>query len=468
MRRGVPIAVVGTVLLLTVSSLGLVPATTPSVVPSTLSEFRSHVQHIIFLLQENHAYDSLYGGYCLASGRYCPSTGDGIPPGTCVADHPTHPLLGCTTPYNLTPAQLTPKDMVHDWNSTHKAWDNGSMDGFYGAEGGTNVTFGHYNGTTAPVYWDLAEEYGLADHFFSPAASFSLPNHWYAVSDTAPNASYLVKTLIAPAHQLRSYLNQSNTTPALEDELLNSSVSWNYFDDTLPANYTTATQTSPPGPAYDYWNPLAARQQTYTTSDFNHFQNRSALFGDLANGTLPDLSWVIPDALNSDHPPENLSSGQDWVASLVDALEKSPEWNSTVLFVSWDEYGGFYDGVPPPQLDAYGDGFRVPLLAIGPYVRQGYIDPSTMNFDSILHLMERTFGLPCLGARDCTAKLPLAMFNFHKPPRAPIQILPYGRAGYPMPLQSSGKLPYYGPRAGPPISWTDPPTGALPDVVDWT
>ncbi|HTT25809.1 MAG TPA: alkaline phosphatase family protein [Thermoplasmata archaeon] len=459
--------VLGIVLLLTVSSFGLAPASAPAKTPSKIAEFRSHIQHIIFLLQENHAYDSLFGEYCLATGKYCRSVGDGIPSGTCVPLFPARPTLGCVAPFNFTPAQLTPKDMAHDWNSTHRAWNNGSMNGFYVAEGRNNNTFGHYNGTTAPVYWDLAEEYGLADDFFSPAASYSLPNHWYAVSGDAPNASYLIKTLVAPTGQLHSYLNQSNATPALEDELLNSSVSWDYFDYALPS-YATAIRAVPPGDAYDYWNPLAARQQSYTTADVSHFQNRSVLFGDLANGTLPSLSWVIPDAFNSDHPPENLSSGQDWVASLVDALEKSPEWNSTVLFVSWDEYGGFYDGVAPPRLDAYGDGFRVPMLAIGPWVRQGFIDHRTMNFDSILHLMEKAFHLPCISARDCNATLPLAMFNFQHGPRAPLQILPIGQAVYPMPLQTSGKLPYYGPGVGAPIYWKDPGATALPGAVDWS
>jgi phospholipase C len=472
-RRRVIVGVLGTILVLLVSSSGMGQASTAPAIPAKLTAFRAHIQHVIFLVQENHAYDSLFGEYCLTGGKYCAATGDGIPAGTCVPMYPTNPLAkGCLRPFNFTAAQESPKyDIAHDWNSTHEAWNNGVMNGFYLAEGpkNANETFGHYNGSTVPVYWDLAEQYGLADDFFSPAASYSLPNHWYSVASTAPNASYLVKLQNASVVQQHRYLNESNATPTIEDELLNSSVSWNYFDYALPSSYPTAVRSSPGGVAYDYWDPLAARAQTYSTSDLAHFQNRSVLFGDLANGTLPNLSWVIPTAQNSDHPPYNITSGQDWVASLVDALERSPEWNSTVLFVTWDEYGGFYDGVAPPYLDSYGDGFRVPLLAIGPWVRQGYIDHTAMDFDSVLHLMENAFGLKCLGPRDCGATLPLAMFNFNRPtPRAPIQFLPYGPAVYPMPLQSSGKLPYFGPRVGAPIVWQDPTATALPADVDWS
>ena len=122
----------------------------------------------------------------------------------------------------------------------------------------------------------------------------------------------------------------------------------------------------------------------------------------------------------------------------------------------------------PPVLNPYGDGFRVPLLAISPWVKQGYIDHSLMNFDSILHLMEQAFGLRCLGAADCSAKLPLQMFDFSGAPRAPIQIFPFRTAVYPMKLQSSGKLPYYGPGLGPTIHWKDPPMVPLPRNVDWS
>jgi phospholipase C len=468
-RRWMPIAVVGTILLLVVSSWGLVQAASQSPQTTTFGQFQTHIKHIVFLMQENHAFDNIYGVYCPTTGTYCTTPVDGVPAGTCVPKSLTNPGKGCIVPYNLTGAQLQPPDLAHTWFSTHKAMNNGSMNGFYQAEGSTAWPFGHYNGSTTPVYWDLAEEYGLADNFFSSAASYSLPNHWFTVAASAPNSSYTVLTQsnkTSPA-QLDLYLNQSNATPTIESELVKSNVSWDVYDFGL-GSYNTSTKRVYNSPAFGYWNPLAARAQSYQPNVTTHFVPRTQFFSDAANGTLPSLSWLIPSVPDSDHPPYNISTGENWVATVVDALEKSPEWNSTALFVSWDEYGGFYDQVVPPVKDAYGDGLRVPLLAISPWVRQGSVDKAPMDFDSVLHLMEKTFGLKCLGPRDCRANLPLSMFNFKQKIRAPIQIASNGTAVYPMPLQSSGKLPYYGPGIGAPIRYQDPVVGTLPTNVDWS
>ena len=447
------------------------PASTPSTTPSKLTLFGSHISHLVVLVQENHAFDSLYGTYCPTTGTYCKNVAAGIPGGLCLPKSLINSAKGCVAPYNFSAQQLSPTlDLPHNWNSTHVAYNNGAMNGFLPAEYGSAETMGHYNGTTAPVYWDLAEQYGLGDEFFSPIASYSLPNHWYLLGSKAPNISY--QTLITSKKSnwtvRTTYLDQANRTGSLEDELMNSSVSWKWYDYGLPS-YSSAIQYKPLAQAYDYWDPLAGRAWSYTASVSSHFTSRPQFFSDAANGTLPNLSWVIPIGQNSDHPQFNLTSGQDWVADIVNALEQSPEWNSTVLFVTWDEYGGVYDHVAPPTLDGYGDGFRVPLLAIGPWIRQGYIDHTQMDFDSVLHLMEKRFGLACLGSRDCSAKMPLDLFAFGRGPRAPIQFLPYGQASYPMMLQSSGQLPYYGVRQGAaPVAYQDPASPSMDPNVDWS
>jgi phospholipase C len=445
-RRHPLLIAVGLVVILGLSPLGLV-GSTPGVAQNTaMTAFDTHIDHIVLLTQENRAYDNYYGLYCPKISTYCSSVGDGIPPGTCIPKAPAHPSQGCIRPFNLTKIIYQIPDMPHGWNSTHEAWNNGSMNGFYAAEGRV-LSLGHYTSSEIPVYYDLAEQYGLADDFFSSAATYSLPNHWYEWGSSSPSIANVIMPENDPSAPVKHlYLNESNATPTLEDQLINSSVSWKYYDYSL-APYTNAIQTkSPAGNAYNLWNPLAARAQSYATSVRSHFVDRSDFFSDAANGTLPSLSWIIPSTADSDHPPADVRAGQSWVASVVDALEASPEWNTTLLLVTWDEYGGFYDHVAPPVLDAEGDGFRVPLLMIGPWVRQGFIDHAQMDLGSILHLMESRFGFTCLGARDCNATLPLAAFNFSRPgPRAPILIGTYGNATYPMPLQSSGKLPPFDP-----------------------
>jgi phospholipase C len=417
----------------------------PASKKTQLALFDSHISHIVFLMQENHAYDNLYGLYCQATGKYCRTVGNGIPTNTCVPKDPAHPSLGCIKPYNLTLTQVN-QDLAHDWNSTHTAWNNGAMNGFLKAEG-SSLAFGHYNASTVPLYYDLAEEYGLGDNMYSGAMSYSLSNHWYEVASLPPplGETNYIGGGTSIDHQ---YLNQSNGTLSLENALLNSTVSWTYYDFPLPAQYNQSIGGSShqPALAFDYWNPLAGRAYSYTAGVRSHFVGRTNFFTDAAAGSLPNVSWVIPSLPESDHPPEGVLPAQNWVASVVDALERSPEWNSTVLFVSWDEYGGFYDHVSPPGVDSVGDGFRVPLLAIGPWVKQGFIDHQNLSFSSILHLMEDRFHFSCLGPRDCNAALPLSMFDFNRTaPRAPIGFPVNGTASYPMPLQSSGHLPYFGP-----------------------
>ncbi len=414
--------------------------------PSKLAKFDSHISHIIFLMQENHAFDNLFGEYCPAAGPYCSGAVDGLPSGICVPDNPAVPTGPCLAPYNFSAAyESLPHDIPHNWNTSHEAWNNGSMNGFVRADG--NLSLGHYNGSTVPVYWDLAEEYGLADNYYSGALTSSLANHWYAQAAQPPVASFEALVGLGTTIQTdHKYLNEANRTPTFEAELLHSSVTWKYYDAPLQ-NYSAAItnlSANNSDTAYDYWNPLAARAQSYTSAADPHFVARTQFFADAANGTLPDVSWIIPDVTESDHPPENITAGQTWVASVVDALEASPEWNSSVLFISWDEYGGFYDHVDPPSIDAYGAGFRVPLLAVGPWVRQGVIDGQNLSVSSVLHLMEERFGLHCLGPRDCDATLPLDFFNFGRVhPRAPIFLPPFANASYPMPLESSGALPPY-------------------------
>jgi phospholipase C len=443
--------------------------TATSPLATKMSKFDSHISHIIFLMQENHAFDNLFGTYCQANGSVCPETVNGIPPGTCVLRNPFIPQAGCIRPYNFTDHQLSlPNDLAHSWGSSHNAYNHGAMNGFGLADG--IYSFGHYNATEVPVEWDLAEEYGLADDFYSGALSYSLPNHWYEVAATPPpvvDTNWVGNASTAIVNH--AYLNQSNATSSIESELLNSSVSWKYYDYNL-TSYGSAINAAAGRSAYDYWSPLAGRAQSYAGSVTSHFVDRSDFFSDAANGTLPKISWVIPNYTASDHPPFNITTGEDWIASVVDALEASPEWNSSVLFVSWDEYGGFYDHVAPPSVDADGDGFRVPLLAISPWARQGFVDHKNLSFSSILHLMELRFHLPCLGARDCGAGLPLNMFDFDRSqPRTPIYFGSYGNISYPMALQSSGRLPpFYGtyfPRALPAMP---PPTAGQWSAIDWS
>jgi phospholipase C len=123
---------------------------------------------------------------------------------------------------------------------------------------------------------------------------------------------------------------------------------------------------------------------------------------DIANGKLAQVTWIVPSFNNSDHPGAP-PQGPDWVASIVNAIGVSPYWNSTTIFIAWDDWGGFYDHVPPPQTDDMGLGFRVPVIVVGPYAKRNYVSHTTHEASGFLRYMEEVFNLPTLGTRDATA-----------------------------------------------------------------
>ena len=128
---------------------------------------------------------------------------------------------------------------------------------------------------------------------------------------------------------------------------------------------------------------------------------------------------VIPSSPISEHPPANVKLGMEWVTYVVDSIMKSPYWNSTAIILTWDDYGGFYDHVPPPPIDKYGLGFRMPAIIISPYATPGFIDHSRYQFESMLKFIEWRFNIPSLTNRDRNANNILDAFNFSQKPQSP-------------------------------------------------
>src|SRR5262249_28039591 len=139
------------------------------------------------------------------------------------------------------------------------------------------------------------------------------------------------------------------------------------------------------------WNPLPHFTTIHDDNQLGNVVDANQFLGDAANGTLPAVAWVIPNELVSEHPPYLVSNGQAWVTSLVNAVMASPNWDSTAIFLSWDDWGGFYDHELPPVIDGNGYGLRVPGLVISPYARQGYIDSQVLSFDAYLKFIEDDF-----------------------------------------------------------------------------
>ncbi|MCI4366618.1 MAG: hypothetical protein L3K08_02580 [Thermoplasmata archaeon] len=283
-----------------VGVVALLVSTAVTALPTTQAKLPGNpwtkIQHVVIVLMENHAYDNYFGTYCPVIGPACPSTAIGIPPGTCVPKATWNTSAGCVRPFNFTAQNLTETDMPHLHWASVLAWDNGKMDGFYRAELNRTEPFGTYNGSLIPTYWDLAEEFGLGDNTFSSTLSYSLPNHWYTVAADEPA---ILKTLpgdlaLTSIQQHHLYLNQANRTQTVEQELdAHPNVSWGYYDFALQS-YAQAighSATSGFGSAYDNWNPLAAKTQSY---------NQTSNFGGFYDGVTPpfvgnsSLSFRVP------------------------------------------------------------------------------------------------------------------------------------------------------------------------------
>src|SRR5437870_1123490 len=346
------------------------------------------IKHIVVIMQENRSFDNYFGTYPGANG---------IPKGTCVSLSPDNPKVGCVKPFLST--NVISGDLPHGYQASIVAYDNGKLNGFIVGENEDPKTMSYYDNKTIPYYWDLAKHYVLADNFYSSVLSYSLPNHWYAVAGQAPAISVLYglntghRVLIAHSKLINSsntlptdppqiglrphlknglvhpgtriltnpggtvsrsfidqeYLRESNTTNTVVDLLMNNSnkITWKYYDHPIQIGaYQSAIST---GQAFEYWNPFSAKGTSYTESYSPHFVNRTEIFSDLKSSSFPQVSWVIPSAPISEHPPASITIGMNWVKHVVDAIMVSPYWGSTAIILTWDDYGGFYDHVPPPQ-----------------------------------------------------------------------------------------------------------------------
>jgi phospholipase C len=430
-------------------------ASFPYFVSSPFVAAQSKIQHIIFIVQENHSFDNYFGTYPGANG---------YPPGLAVPINPAQKNSGSVAPYHLDVTQpiwivgdeLPPGvsdpddlgtvsdngsqspfpfyneslagDLNHSWQVAHAAYDNGKMDGFVAAEK-SMLTMGYYDRNDIPYYWDYADHFVLDDNFFSSLMGPSFPNHLYIASGangpvTNVNPYFISQGGIVnnPPPDFRwSTLSLSWST--LAQELSDANMPWVWYDG----------KVNPITP--DIWNvlPLFTYFQTHPAQLKQHVKNTEFFVSDIQDGSLPAVAWIIPGAwrpptwpaacsssATSEHPPARSDCGMDYVAYLVNQVMQSKFWQSTAIVITWDDYGGFYDHVPPPQIDAYGEGFRVPTLVVSPWAKQHFIDHTEYEFASLLRLAEVNFNLPTLGTRDVKSNDMMNSFDFSQAPQPPL------------------------------------------------
>jgi len=362
------------------------------------------IEHLVVLMQENHSFDNYFGTYPGA---------DGIPPGTCMPLNPADPSQGCVEPFHIGDNDVQPTDPDHSTATSRLQYDDGRMDGFIYALNLRNQdgrqAMGYYDDREIPYYWNLADQYVLFDRFFSSAAAGSLVNHVYWVAG-APGSDRI------PSEGL-------NDVPTIFDSLQARGISWKFYVQNYDAGLTYRTP-SPPGNRASQlvWVPLLNMDRFIDNPELSsHIVDLNEFYSDAQNGTLPAVAYVVPSGA-SEHPPGSLRSGQRFVRSLITELMRSDEWSSSAFMWSYDDWGGWYDHVPPPQVDAYGYGFRVPALLVSPYARRGYIDSTQLDYTSILKFIEENWGLEPLAERDANATSIASAFDFSKAPSEPVLV----------------------------------------------
>ena len=318
---------------------------------------------------------------------------------------------------------------------------------------------GYHDAREIPNYWRYARDFVLQDHMFESVASWSLPEHLFEVSEwsafcTSPANAYSCRSAIqspnpdwrhegnGPASGIKG---PSDQTPhyAWTDitYLLHlHHVSWGYyvFKGTEPDCENDAAMSCKPvaqGPqTRGIWNPLPDFTDVRQDHQLGNVQSLSNFFRATKHGTLPAVSWVIPNRRVSEHPTSLVSAGQTYVTGLINAMMRSRDWRSTAIFLSWDDWGGFYDHVIPPAVDDFGLGMRVPGLVISPYARRGFVDHQILSHDSYNRFIEDDFlggerlnpvsdgrRDPRPGVREANPLLGnlAGDFNFNQKPRPP-------------------------------------------------
>lgn len=388
------------------------------------------VKHVIMIMLENHSFDNVFGLYPtmnrtnpgpLLSSLQAPDDVLGVPPST---------ARTLSQVPNGTYWTVNPNEGVYAAD-----WANGKMDGFSSNSGTQAMSY--FSSAQFAVEWDWAVEYATADRYFASCLCMTNPNRLYSL---AGYGAGLTGDSGPPPYVP---VNQS-----IFAELNHYGVSWGYYirgssSDNFPLNY------------FDGMGAYSSQIQPWTS-----------FYGALQQGTLPAVSWVMPVGGGSttgefdQHPEGNVTTGEGWLLGVVDRVMLSPYWNSTAIFIAYDEGGGYYDHVPPPMVGGVQLGFRVPLLVISPYTKENYVSHTVMNHASQLAFIDYNWGLPALNGFVSDSGIPLDMFNFgaaaaRSPvilanssrfpvsPQVPFGQLPYQRTGsYNMTLSSLGVQDY--------------------------
>jgi phospholipase C len=319
------------------------------------------IKHIVVDMQENRSFDHYYG-FSSFAGKY------GVPAGYSQPDG----LGGNVVPYHFT--SLSTPDIGHSWGAMHAEVDGGAMDGFYETDG--IDCMGYYTQADLPFYYSLFQSSTLCVNYFSSLMGPTWPNRFYLAGATSGG----VTTNGIWGYGVFDY-------PIILDLLEAAGVSWKVYNasmDSVPFGNTDN--------AFVFWKNWA--------HDVRTRGSKGEYLSDVKGGKLPQVSFIIPSYAKGfdEHPPADISVGMALQQELITALMQSSAWDSSAYILTYDEPGGYFDHVAPPQLDAFGLGVRVPTWVISPWAKPGHLEPTLYEHSSVLKFIESVFGLPTLAS----------------------------------------------------------------------
>ncbi len=327
------------------------PTATSALAPTaTTRAFNTPIRQVVIFVQENHSFDSLFGGFPGA---------DGIAHGgVCEDQHPDQ--------NHSHAAALQPNGVADAWGDCH------------------------YSEAQLPNYWKVARAFTLCDRYFTDVRGPSEPNYLMLTSAQSPIIDAPDRAII-------------HDVPALPNRLLENGLTWRDY-----------------GGIFNRYRSLRGRAEIVS--------NQSRIITDALNGQLANVSWLISGFDISGHPPASMCAAENWMTRVLNALMRGPQWNSTAVFLTWDDWGGFYDHVEPPVVERWSNGSafrlgqRVPCTVVSPYARAGYVSHQVHSHISLLKTAETIFSLSPLNGRDASASDMLDCFDFAQSPRAGITL----------------------------------------------
>jgi phospholipase C len=373
-------------------------APSPSVPESKVSAIAgSPIQHIVIIMMENRSFDNLFNGF----------------PG---ADTAQSGMNGSQS-IALKPVSLgDSRDLNHSHRRWWQDWDFGKMDGF--GKDGSTLAYSYVPEREVEPYWELARQYVLGDRMFQSNTGPSFVAHQYMIAgqsaDVVENPTGGVWGCDANPDSTAALLGPNGTElpgiypcfdyETIGDLLDEKGVTWRYYAPGARDGFFVVS-------AYQ------AIRHIRFGSDWNENiispPNRALI--DIKHGELAQVTWLVPDWAHSDHPGSG-NEGPDWVASIVNAIGDSKFWDSTAIFITWDDWGGWYDHVSPPKVDEMGPGFRVPLLVVSPYAKHGHVTHHFHEASGFIKFIEHNFELGTLNARDAGSEAYLECFDYGQNP----------------------------------------------------